>query len=130
HLTKMYAEVQVSQVALERIFNLYDLEPTIQGPAQPKPVPVTPTLIEFDQVCFAYEQGQPVVEGISFKVQKGEVVALVGPSGGGKSTLVNLLPRLFDPLEGRVLIDGTDIKEFDPKVLRSRIGVVTQETLL
>jgi len=55
---------------------------------------------------------------------------LVGPSGGGKSTLVNLLPRLFDPLEGRVLIDGTDIKEFDPKELRSRIGVVTQETLL
>lgn len=130
HLTKMYAEVQVSQVALERIFNLYDLEPTIQGPTQPKPVPVTPILIEFDQVCFAYEQGQPVIEGVSLKIQKGEIVAFVGPSGGGKSTLVNLLPRLFDPLEGRVLIDGTDIKEFDPKELRSRIGVVTQETLL
>jgi len=130
HLTKMYAEVQVSQVALERIFNLYDLEPMIQGPAQPKPVPVRPALIEFDQVCFAYEQGQPVLDGISLKVEKGEIVAFVGPSGGGKSTLVNLLPRLFDPLEGRILVDGTDIKEFDPKELRTRIGVVTQETLL
>lgn len=130
HLTKMYAEVQVSQVALERIFQLDDLEPTIQGPAHPKTIPARPSLIEFDSVCFAYEQGQPVLEGISLKVQKGEIVAFVGPSGGGKSTLVNLLPRLFDPIEGRVLVDGIDIKEFDPKEWRSRIGVVTQETLL
>lgn len=130
HLTKLYAETQVSYVALERIFQLYDLEPVIQSPAKPLVLTEPIELVEYKDVSFSYADKAPVLNGISMRIQRGEVIALVGPSGGGKTTLVNLLPRLYDPTHGSVMINHQDIKLMDPKILRSKIGVVTQETLL
>ena len=87
--------------------------------------------IEFQQVSFNYpESGLPVLQRVSLRVGRGEVVALVGPSGSGKSSLVNLIPRFFDPTEGRVLIDGIDIRQLKLHSLRGLMGMVTQETIL
>jgi ATP-binding cassette, subfamily B, bacterial MsbA len=86
--------------------------------------------IDFENVSFGYERGEPVLQGLSFTVAKGEVFAVVGPSGAGKSTLVNLLPRFHDVLDGRILIDGKDIREFDTSSLRHRIAIVTQDVIL
>ena len=87
--------------------------------------------IEFQRVSFNYpESGLPVLQGIDLRVGRGEVVALVGPSGSGKSSLVNLIPRFFDPTEGRVLIDGIDIRRLKLSSLRGLMGMVTQETIL
>ncbi len=85
--------------------------------------------ITFENISFGYT-GQGVLHGIDLEIREGEIVALVGPSGAGKTTLVNLLPRFFDPDEGRLLIDGVDIRQATLTSLRSLIGLVTQETVL
>jgi ATP-binding cassette, subfamily B, bacterial MsbA len=128
-LTKMYADLQMSTVALERVFRLLDSKPTLVGPANPTPMPEHPKLLQLENIKFSYGKDE-VLKGLDLTVRKGETVALVGGSGGGKTTLVNLVPRFFDPNEGRITIDGIDIREFDPRELRKRIGIVTQETLL
>src|SRR5437868_5396106 len=86
--------------------------------------------IRFEDVAFEYELGVPVLNGISFTVQRGEVVAIVGPSGVGKSTLVNLLPRFYDVTAGRISIDGKDIRNLSLDSLRKRIAIVTQDVIL
>jgi subfamily B ATP-binding cassette protein MsbA len=86
--------------------------------------------IEFDDVRFGYEPGDTVLDGLSFTVRRGEVVAIVGPSGVGKSTLVNLLPRFYDAVGGRVLLDGTDVRDLQLQSLRNQIAVVTQDVIL
>ena len=129
-LTKIYAEMQSSSVALERIFTLMDTQPALVAPAHPAPMPDRPDILGFEGVRFAYDEAHQVLRGIDLKVGRGETVALVGSSGGGKTTLANLVPRFFDPTEGRVTLDGTDLRDFDPRELRQKIGVVTQETLL
>jgi subfamily B ATP-binding cassette protein MsbA len=129
-LTRMAGEMQMSTVALERIFGLLDVEPQLTAPADPKPVPVRPSTLRFEGVGFAYDPKHPVLRGIDLEVHSGETVALVGGSGGGKTTLVNLVPRFFDPTAGRITLDGTDLRDFDPRELRKIIGIVTQETLL
>ncbi len=129
-LTRMAGEMQMSTVALERIFGLLDVEPQLTAPANPKPVPARPSSLRFEGVAFAYDPKHPVLRGIDLAVHSGETVALVGGSGGGKTTLVNLVPRFFDPSAGRITLDGTDLRDFDPRELRKVIGIVTQETLL
>jgi len=86
--------------------------------------------IEFDDVHFAYEPGVPVLDGISFRVGRGEVLAIVGPSGAGKTTLVNLLPRFYDVTQGRILIDGRNVRDFKLQSLRKQIAIVTQDVIL
>jgi subfamily B ATP-binding cassette protein MsbA len=86
--------------------------------------------IEFEDVHFAYEPGDKVLDGISFTVRRGEVVAIVGSSGAGKTTLVNLLPRFYDVTAGRILIDGVDLREFQLRSLRNQIAMVTQDVIL
>jgi ABC-type multidrug transport system fused ATPase/permease subunit len=86
--------------------------------------------VVFENVTFAYEQGPPVLQGLSFKASPGEMVALIGSSGTGKSTIVNLLLRFYDPLKGRILIDGGDIRRYTLKSLREQISVVLQEPML
>jgi subfamily B ATP-binding cassette protein MsbA len=86
--------------------------------------------ITFDHVSFAYEPERFILRDIQFQGKMGEIVAIVGASGAGKSTLVNLLPRFFDPTEGRILLDGVDLKKVTLRSLRSQIGMVTQETIL
>jgi subfamily B ATP-binding cassette protein MsbA len=129
-LTKIYGEMQLSTVSLERIYDLLDTEPLITAPKNPKPVPQTPSRIVFEDVHFSYDEKHPVLRGIDLEVRRGETVALVGGSGGGKTTLVNLVPRFFDPTSGRITLDDIDLRDFDPRELRARIGIVTQETLL
>ena len=86
--------------------------------------------VEFDEVRFNYEPGETVLDGISFSVGRGEVLAIVGSSGAGKSTLVNLLPRFYDVTGGRILIDGTGVRDFELQSLRRQIAVVTQDVIL
>ncbi len=130
HLTKIFAEVQMSTVALERIFGVLDSQPGILGPDIPKPVPARPRVLRFEDVSFTYDAKHQVLRGIDLEVRAGETVALVGGSGGGKTTLVNLVPRFFDPTAGRITLDGIDLRDFNPRELRKVIGIVTQETLL
>jgi subfamily B ATP-binding cassette protein MsbA len=132
-LTKLNSDVQVAQASLDRVYSVLDRTSLMPISATPEPVPVEPRRIAFEGVHFAYEgrSGRnEVLKNINLEVHKGETVALVGGSGGGKTTLVNLVPRFFDPTAGRLTLDGIDLRAFDPRELRLRIGIVTQETLL
>ncbi len=129
-LTKLNAEVQVAQASLDRVYTMLDRQPGLQGPAHPTPMPGQPDTIRFENVHFSYDEKRQVLRGIDLEVRRGETVALVGGSGGGKTTLVNLVPRFFDPTAGRIVLDGIDLRELDPRELRRRIGIVNQETLL
>jgi subfamily B ATP-binding cassette protein MsbA len=132
-LTKLNNEIQVAQASLDRVYSVLDRPSEMHVAAQPHPMPFQPQALAFEGVHFAYEgrNGKnDVLRGINLQVGKGETVALVGGSGGGKTTLVNLVPRFFDPTEGRLTLDGVDLRDFDVRELRLRIGIVTQETLL
>jgi len=132
-LTKLNSDVQAAQASLDRVYSVLDRRTQMVMAADPVPVPRQPQRLAFEGVHFAYEgrSGRnEVLRDINLEVRKGETVALVGGSGGGKTTLVNLVPRFFDPTQGRVTLDGIDLREFDPRELRLRIGIVTQETLL
>ncbi|MDR2698019.1 MAG: ABC transporter ATP-binding protein/permease [Holophagales bacterium] len=129
-LTRINNEIQVARASLDRIYTMLDREPRMAAAVNPFPVPVRPEKLRFEDVHFAYETNHPVLNGINLEINRGETVALVGGSGGGKTTLVNLAPRFYDPTQGKVTIDGHDLREFDTRELRRRIGIVTQETLL
>jgi subfamily B ATP-binding cassette protein MsbA len=111
-----------------RIFEILSLEP--EKDAGREVLRSFSDRVEFDDVQFAYEPGEPVLDGISVSVGRGEVVAIVGPSGVGKSTLVNLLPRFYEVTGGRVLIDGTDVRDVELRSLRNQIAMVTQDVIL
>jgi len=132
-LTKLNAELQVAQASLERVYSVLDRKTEMVVAARPRPVAAQPQRLAFEGVHFAYEGRtgkNDVLRDINLEVGRGETVALVGGSGGGKTTLVNLVPRFFDPTGGRVTLDGVDLRDLDPRELRLRIGIVTQETLL
>ncbi|MDD5633727.1 MAG: ABC transporter ATP-binding protein [Candidatus Omnitrophica bacterium] len=128
-LSSVYGINQQALAATERIFALLDEPVTIQERKDAKKLEVFEKDVVFNNVYFAYSQTE-VLKNISLNVKKGEIVALVGPSGGGKSTLVNLIPRFYDPSKGAVKIDGIDSRELTLNSLREKIGLVTQETLL
>lgn len=124
-----YAVMQSSITAAERICELLDA-PTEPTPAVPR-IPATPRgTIEFDHVWFAYRNEDWVLRDISFKITAGEHLAIVGATGSGKTTLIKLLDRLYDVQRGRVLVDGLDVREWDPTALRRRIAVVLQDVFL
>ena len=129
-LTKLNNEIQLARASLDRIYTLLDRAPRMPGPSLPTPVPPQPASLRFEDVHFSYDGQHAVLQGIDLEVRRGETVALVGGSGGGKTTLANLVPRFFDPTRGRLTLDGVDLRDFDPRELRGRIGMVTQETLL
>lgn len=117
------------QLYLQTLFELLDFKPLVQAPAQPIPFrrPIQ-SGIEFRDVTYTYEgKDEPAIDHVSFKIDKGETVAIVGHNGAGKTTLVKLLARLYDPQEGQVLIDGHDVREYDPDVLRNEFGVLFQD---
>ncbi len=113
----------------ERVFEIIDIEPAIVNKPDPVILESFEKEIEFKNVSFSYGS-KMVLDDISFKVEKGKTIALVGPSGGGKSTLANLVPRFYDPDEGEVLIDGISLKDYDYKSIRHQMGIVTQESIL
>ncbi len=129
-LSQVQGSIQLAAAAASRIFNILDERPTIIEKKGAHSLAPIERGISFDNVWFSYNQGQAILKEINLEVKVGEIVALVGLSGVGKTTLVNLLPRFYDPSKGRVLIDGRDIREATLRSLREQIGMVTQETIL
>ena len=119
-----------SLALFSRIFDYLDRENTIKDPEDPKKPEVKNKDIEYKNVSFGYEEGNPILTDVNFKVPGGKMYAIVGPSGSGKSTVVNLIPRLYDVWGGSVTINGVDVREFDLEYLRQNIGMVTQDTYL
>jgi len=114
----------------ERVADLLDLKEGVTDWPGARPAPALAGRIEFRNVTFAYESGLPVLHKINLAVEPGQVLALVGPTGAGKSTLVSLIPRLYDPAEGAVLVDGRDIRDYTLRSLRAQTSVVLQESVL
>ncbi len=127
HLSEFYNLIQRALAGAERIFEILDAEPDIAACSEPVYGLPTAGRVEFERVSFGYAPGQNVVEDIDLQVEAGQVVAIVGPTGAGKTTLVNLLSRFYETGSGRILIDGVDIREIDIDSLRTRMGVVLQE---
>ncbi len=121
---------QQANGAGSRIFGLLDTVPEIKDVPQAKPLPRAEGRITFERVGFHYTTGDNVLSDIQLEVSPGEVIALVGPSGAGKTTLVNLLPRFYDPTQGRILLDGVDLRDVTLASLRGLVGMVPQETVL
>ncbi|MFL0685300.1 MAG: ABC transporter ATP-binding protein [Algoriphagus aquaeductus] len=128
-ISRAMSSIQRGIASAERIFEVIDTPSQIKSPDHPKPLSGFSQSIDFKKVSFAYED-QLVLKNIDFSLKKGKTIALVGPSGGGKSTLADLVPRFYDPAEGQILLDGTDIREFSTQDLRNLIGIVTQESIL
>jgi len=129
-LSQKYSIVQSAMASAERIFQLLDTKsrmPILPEPLRPQTVNGT---LEFSNVTFGYNPDNPVIHNLSMKVNPGETVAIVGATGSGKSTLVNLLERMYDPDFGRILLDGHDLRELDPEWLRNTVGLVMQEVYL
>jgi ATP-binding cassette subfamily B protein len=102
----------------------------VKDPVTPKTLGAVRGEVQFDDVKFSYSRGEPVLQGLSFTVAPGEMVGIAGPTGAGKSTIVKLLARFYDPSSGRVLLDGTDLRELDPAVFRGHLGYLPQEPYL
>jgi len=129
-LSEKYGIFQQAMAAGERIFQLLDTAPGIQPPAAPKPFPPGPAAIEFDHVWFAYTGEEWVLRDVSFRIEPGETVAVVGHTGAGKTTLTSLLLRFYDIQKGAIRFGGVDIRDFDPRELRRQFGVVLQDPFL
>ncbi|MFH1380664.1 MAG: ABC transporter ATP-binding protein, partial [Candidatus Omnitrophota bacterium] len=128
-LSKVYAIIQQSLSAGTRIFDILDASDKIIEKPSSSALPVISKGIAFENVWFKYGD-EDILKGISLEAKKGEIIAIVGPSGAGKTTFVNLIPRFYDPLQGTVKVDGKDLREVTLKSLRDQIGIVTQEMLL
>ncbi len=127
---KMAGTVSKATVAAERLGDIFAEEPDIRDAPNALPLPSCTGALEFRSVSFGYQTGEPVLKNISFCVDSGRTVALVGTTGAGKSTLVSLIPRLQDPVEGRVLLDGRDLRDLKVASVRDQIALVLQEPLL
>ena len=125
-----YGQVREGSGAVQRVFELLDTEATILDPATAQPMPRVAGRITLDNVSFGYLPDRPVLRGIDLDIAPGEIVALVGPSGAGKTTLCNLIPRLWDVTDGAIRIDGIDIRQVGVQTLRNQIGLVPQEATL
>lgn len=129
-LSDVFNRLQQAAAASDRVYELLDRESKIVESAEPTRLPPHQREICFEKVSFAYHPGQPVLKNINLRIPFGQTVAIVGGNGCGKSTLTNLLLRFFDPVEGRVTVDGIDLRDVRLRDLRQQIGLVTQETLL
>jgi len=130
-LSTVNTKIQEASAAADRIFEILDTVPDIVDSANAKILGNFTKTIKFNNVSFKYEDSEDwVLDNINFEVSKGDIIALVGPSGGGKSTLVDLIPRFYDSTNGNILIDEEDIRKYTVNSLRSKMGIVTQETFL
>ncbi|MGB5527372.1 MAG: ABC transporter ATP-binding protein, partial [Gemmatimonadota bacterium] len=125
-----YVSVKNNAAAVQRIGEILDARPEVTDVPNARPLVGGPTSIQFDDVSFHYDDGERVVDRVSFEVQAGETIGIVGPSGAGKTTLLNLIARFYDPTAGRVLFDGRDLRDIRLSDLYSRIAVVTQDPFL
>jgi len=131
-LSRVNANIQQAIAAGDRIFEMLDTHTEVDESPTAQPLPPFASTIEFRDVTFAYEDVHPraILRNITFKVPAGQMVAIVGRSGAGKTTLVNLIPRFYDVSDGMITIDGRDIRDVTLKSLRAQVGIVTQETVL
>jgi len=130
-ISKVYSQVLSAMASAERVFEFLDTEPEIQSAPDAVPLPSIHGQVHFECVSFRYEEDDRLVlQDINLTVEPGQVVALVGPTGAGKTSIVNLLMRFYEPTEGRVLVDGHDLRQVTVESLRSQIAVVLQESFL
>ncbi len=130
NLGNTLTSLQGTFVAMGRVFELFDINPHITSAKDAIPMPGLHNMIEFKNVSFEYEEGVPVLKNINLQVYKDETIALVGNSGGGKSTIVNLIPRFYDVKSGAIEFDGVDIRKFELHSLRDNISFVFQDNFL
>jgi subfamily B ATP-binding cassette protein MsbA len=129
-LSKMTDAYTKAAVGYERIREVLETKTDVKDLRGARKAPRFKGEIEFENVSFQYEPDRPVLQDVSFHIDSGQVAALVGPTGAGKTTVISLIPRFYDPVSGVVKIDGTDVKRFQQKSLRQQISLVLQETLL
>lgn len=130
NVSRMNSTIQQGLASATRVFNVLDIKPDIIDKPDAISIPALRQTIEFRNVSFHYDNGMPVLKELNLTVQAGQVLAIAGPSGGGKTSLVNMVPRFFEVTGGSILIDGQDIRAVAIKSLRSQIAMVTQETIL
>jgi ATP-binding cassette subfamily B protein/subfamily B ATP-binding cassette protein MsbA len=129
-LSSVYTRIQSGAAAADRIFSFLDRRPRVLRNCQSPRLPNHQSSIEFQDVCFSYEPGRSILSNVRLTIRFGEIIALVGKNGCGKTTLVGLLPRFYDPDHGSLLIDGQDIRHVNLRSLRQQVGIVTQDTIL
>ncbi|MGC9453278.1 MAG: ABC transporter ATP-binding protein [Phycisphaerae bacterium] len=129
-LGRFYDVIQRGLASTERVFEFFEIEPDIRDKPGAKGVEITQGEVEFQDVTFGYEPDQPVLRDINLHAEPGETVALVGSTGSGKSTLVSLIPRFYDPQDGRILLDGHPLTDIKMESVRDAVGIVFQETFL
>lgn len=129
-IATLWTNVQNAIAGGERIFGLLDVQPDLVDADNARPLPPIKGRVVFDHVWAEYKPGQPVLRDVSFVAEPGQTIAIVGPTGAGKTTLVNLIPRFYDVSAGSVTIDGYDVREVTAASLRSQIGIVLQDTFL
>jgi ATP-binding cassette subfamily B protein len=126
----LWTNIQNGIAGAERIFNILDEEPAVTDKPNAKTMPQIKGLVEFTNASHSYEDGVPVLKEVSFTAEPGKTIAIVGPTGAGKTTIINLLPRFYDVTSGSVKIDGMDVRDVTMKSLREQIGIVLQDTFL
>jgi len=129
-LSSVYTKLQSSAAAADRIFAFMDKTPQVHANREGPRIKRHSEAIEFHNICFSYQKGSPILENITLKIKAGETIAIIGPNGCGKTTLLNLLPRFYDPDHGTIHIDGVDIGTAHLRTLRKQIGIVTQEAVI
>jgi ATP-binding cassette subfamily B protein len=129
-LATIHVEVMGALAVFERLFAVLDAAPTVQDKPDARELPPIEGHLKFEHVSFRYREDRPLLEDIDFEARPGQLIALVGPSGAGKTTLTYLIPRFYDPTAGRILLDGHDIRDMTQESLQAQIAMVTQEPFL
>jgi ATP-binding cassette, subfamily B, bacterial MsbA len=129
-LSSVYTKLQSSSAAADRIFAYMDKVPQVDANSTGPRLARHTDAIELRNICFSYQKGQTILENVTLRVIAGETIAIVGPNGCGKTTLLNLLPRFFDPDHGSIVIDGIDVRTAHLRSLRKQIGIVTQDSII
>ncbi|HZW48649.1 MAG TPA: ABC transporter ATP-binding protein [Bacillota bacterium] len=129
-ISKFYSQLLSANASAERVFEFLDFEPLVRDLPQAITLPAIRGEVEFDHITFAYQADRPVLHDVSFLIKPGSTIALVGPTGAGKSTIINLIARFYDPSAGTVRIDGHDLRDVTLQSLRSQLGIVLQDSFI